>query len=73
MKVDIDQLLPRKRHKEVFDWLCSVMNKKPEDLIREIVTQAVVKEYPSYRESLGGGGNSSKNLSSLSERIAPIK
>lgn len=66
---NVRDFVARERHAEVFDWLCRVLGKKPHQLASEILTQALVKEYPAYREAHGGGGQSSKNLEALAKRL----
>jgi len=66
---NIRDFVKRERHAEVFDWLCKVLGKDPEQLASEILTQALVKETPAYREAHGGGGQSSKNLEALVRRL----
>lgn len=66
---DIRNFVKRERHAEVFDWLCKVLGKSPEQLATEILTNAVVRETPAYREAQGGGGSSSKDIASLAERL----
>lgn len=66
---DIRKLVKRERHAEVFDWMCKVLGKSPQQLASEIITQAVVREAPVYRESRGGGGGSSRDLEALAARL----
>lgn len=66
---NIRDFVQRERHAEVFDWLCKVLGKTPRQLVSEMLTQSLVKEYPAYREAHGGGGQSSKNLETLVNRL----
>lgn len=66
---DIRKLVKRERHAEVFDWLCKALGKAPDQLASEILTAALVKELPTYRESQGGGGGSSRDLEALAARL----
>lgn len=66
---DVRKYVKRERHAVVFDWLCKVLNKTPDQLAAEILTNAVVRETPAYREALGGGGSSSKSLEQLAARL----
>lgn len=66
---DIRNFVKRERHAVVFDWLCKVLDKTPDQLATEILTNAIVKETPAYREAQGGGGRSSKSLEQLAARL----
>lgn len=66
---DIRSLIKRERHAVVFDWICEVLDKTPHQLASELLTNAIVRELPAYREAQGGGGRSSKNLAALAERL----
>jgi len=66
---EIRDLIRRERHAEVFDWMCKVLGKTPQQLASEIITQAVVRETPTYREAKGGGGGSSRDLEALAARL----
>lgn len=68
-KFDIRKLIKRERHAEVFDWLCQVLGKEPEQLASEILTAAIVRELPEYRWSQGKGGGSSRDLEKLAGRL----
>ncbi len=58
------------RHKEIFDWLCQVQGgKRAAQLLKEILRSAMIRERVAYREYKGGGGNSSRNLATLAERL----
>lgn len=69
MEFDVREFIPKERHAEVFDWLCRVTGKEPKQLASEILIQAVVREYSAFREAKGGGGQSSKNLEALANRL----
>lgn len=67
----IQELIPlimQPRHMEVFawmtggDWLPAVVR---------ILRAEIQRMTPDYREAKGGGGNSSRNLEALSERLTP--
>ncbi len=66
---DVRKFVRRERHAEVFDWMCQVLDKDPHQLASEILTQALVRELPTYREAKGGGGQSSRNLEQLASRL----
>lgn len=65
----IRDFIKRERHAVVFDWLCDKLNKTPDQLAGELLTVAIVRELPAYREAIGGGGNSSRDLEKLASRL----
>lgn len=59
------------RHMEIFDWLCSA-GKRPSDLCRELMRNAVIAHRPAWREAQGKGGGSSKSVETLAQRLTPV-
>lgn len=63
-------LITQARHKAVFDWAAAGIG--PAKYIEKIVRAEIARVSPAYREAMGGGGSSSRDLESLSERI-PVR
>lgn len=70
-----DELIPhlmQARHLVVFQWSARARGVTVGGLLRQIVRAHVASETPSFREAQGGGGNSSRNIEVLSERL-PVR
>jgi len=50
------------RHMEVLNWMCEASGMSAHELVALVVKQAVIAEMPNYREAMGGGGGTTKNL-----------
>lgn len=59
-------LIMQPRHMEVFRW---ISGDSPEVAITQILRNEIMRRTPDYREAMGGGGKSSRNLEALAERI----
>lgn len=57
------------RHREIFDWLLRIEGKTAAQLLKEILRSALIRERPAYREAHGKGGNSSRDIGALAERL----
>lgn len=66
---NIRDFVARERHAEVFDWICKALGKSPETVASEMLTAAIVREMPAFREAKGGGGQSGRDLAKLAERL----
>lgn len=53
---NVRQLVKRERHAVVFDAMCKALGKSHEQVASEILTQAIIRETPAYREATGQGG-----------------
>lgn len=56
------------RHLEIFEWLKRTLGKSSEELIREFVRGAVVKERVAYHEAQGHVSMSARDLETLKNR-----
>lgn len=69
----VERLIPlimQPRHLEVFRW---ISGNNPERAITLILRNEIMRRTPDYREAMGGGGGSSRNLEALAERITVHK
>lgn len=60
-------LILQPRHLETFNWMAG--GGEAVRVVQIAVRNAVQKALPDYREAMGKGGSSSRDLASLSERI----
>lgn len=62
-------LLFADRHKAVFDWLVRGSGGSAGRLVQVIIRSEISRRMPDYREAQGGGGSSSRNIETLTERL----
>ena len=68
----LSEILPellRARDFPILDWICSTLGQTRSEVCRRILTEAIVRERVNYREAMGEGGASGKNIETLQERI----
>ncbi|MBX2835050.1 MAG: hypothetical protein KTR28_08790 [Micavibrio sp.] len=70
---DVLPLLLRDRDLLVLDWVCGVLGQTRAQVVKSMLTKAIVVEKRAYREAQGGGGASSTDIASLSARLTPRK
>lgn len=66
---NIRDLVQRERHAEIFDWMARSLGKSHEEVARIILVEGIMKNASAYREAHGGGGNSSKDIEGLANRL----
>jgi len=64
-------LLMSERHLQVFRWLARGHGVNFARMVQIILRNEISRQMPTYREAQGGGGSSSRDLGTLSERLPP--
>ena len=68
----ISEALPlmfQDRHMLVLRWIASSSGNSIGRVVQQILRAEVSRQMPTYREAIGGGGSSSRNIELLTERL----
>lgn len=66
---EVLRLLIEPRHMEIFVWLRDIQGKTSAQLVKEFLRGSLIRERQAFRESKGKGGNSSRDIATLTERL----
>lgn len=69
LAAELIPLVMQARHQVVFDWMCQSRRATPGQVLIGILRSEIAAQGKNYREAIGGGGGSSRDLAALSERI----
>ena len=61
----------RKRDLPVIEWVAHALGRPLHEVAAQMLTDAVMREKPAYREAHGKGGNSSRSAEALAQRLSP--